>query len=62
VAATQASAAHTTLIRADIDLALLIDLIMGAATYRWLVTGAPVTPQSARRIVDAVLKLSAPQP
>jgi AcrR family transcriptional regulator len=55
-------AAGANQIRADVDLDLLIDLIMGAATYRWLVTGTPVTPQSARRIVDAVLKLSAPPP
>jgi hypothetical protein len=34
---------------------------MGAATYHWLVTGTPVTRQSARRIVDAVLDLSAPR-
>jgi AcrR family transcriptional regulator len=55
-------AAGANQIRADIDPHLLIDLIMGATTYRWLVTGTPVTPQSARRVVDAVLKLSAPQP
>lgn len=48
-------------IRPDIDPDLLIDFIMGAATYRWLVTGTPVTRQSARRIVDAVLDLSAPR-
>jgi len=49
-------------IRPDIDCDLLIDLILGAAVYRWLVTGTPVTGESARRIVDAVVDLAAPRP
>ena len=49
-------------IRPDIDCDLLIDLILGPAVYRWLVTGTPVTRESARRIVDAVVDLAAPRP
>jgi AcrR family transcriptional regulator len=49
-------------VRPDVDPDLLIGLIMGAATDRWLVTGRPVTRESARHIVDAVLGLAAPRP
>ncbi len=41
-------------LRPDIDLDLAIDLMVGAATYRWLVTGQPVDAAGAQRIVDAV--------
>jgi AcrR family transcriptional regulator len=49
-------------IRPDLDPQMLIDLIMGAATYRWLTSGVPATRESTRHIVDTVLHLSAPRP
>lgn len=49
-------------IRPDLDPELFIDLVMGAATHRWLVTGQPVNQERARQIVDAVLDLAAPRP
>jgi AcrR family transcriptional regulator len=45
--------------RPDLDLDLLIDLILGAGTYRWLVTGQPISRESARRITDSILELAA---
>jgi AcrR family transcriptional regulator len=41
-------------LRADIDVELAIDLMVGAAVYRWLVTGQPVDADTGRRIVDTV--------
>jgi len=55
-------AADAGQIRPDLDLDLLIDLVLGAALYRWLVTGQPVSRQAARQITDAVLELAAPRP
>ena len=45
--------------RPDLDLDLLIDLILGAGTYRWLVTGQPISHEAAGRITDSVLELAA---
>jgi AcrR family transcriptional regulator len=41
-------------LRADIDIEMAIDLMVGAPVYRWLVTAQPVDPAAARRVVDAV--------
>ncbi len=49
-------------IRADLDPGLLVDLLLGTATYRWLVTGKPVSRQAARHIADSVFDLAAPRP
>jgi AcrR family transcriptional regulator len=43
-------------LRADTDAEMAIDLMVGAAVYRWLVTGQPVDADSGRRFVDAVLE------
>jgi hypothetical protein len=42
-------------LRAGTDVDMAIDLMVGAAIYRWLVTGQPVDADSGRRFVDAVL-------
>ena len=55
-------AADAKQIRPDIDPDLLIDLVMGAAVYRWLTTGQPVSHQAARHIADTVVELAAPRP
>jgi AcrR family transcriptional regulator len=55
-------AADAGQIRPDLDLELLIDLVVGAALYRWLATGQPVNRQAARQIIDTVLDLAAPRP
>lgn len=44
-----------------IDPGMLIDLMVGAATYRWMITGRPVSRQAAGQIIDTVLSLAAPQ-
>jgi AcrR family transcriptional regulator len=49
-------------VRRDLDPELLLDLVLGPAFYRWLVTGQPVSPQMARQITDTVLGLAAPRP
>jgi AcrR family transcriptional regulator len=41
-------------LRADIDVEMAIDLMVGASVYRWLVTAQPVDADTARRFVDAV--------
>lgn len=55
-------AADAKQIRPDLDPDLLIDLVVGAAIYRWLVTGQPVSRQAAGHIVDTVVELAAPRP
>jgi AcrR family transcriptional regulator len=55
-------AADAGQIRPDLDPELTIDLVLGAALYRWLVTGQPVNRQTARQIVDTVIDLAAPRP
>ena len=55
-------AADAGQIRPDLDFELLIDLVVGAALYRWLATGQPVNRQAARQIIDTVLDLAAPRP
>jgi len=55
-------AADAGQIRPDLDHELLIDFVLGAALYRWLVTGQPVNRQTARQIVDTVLDLATPRP
>lgn len=55
-------AAKAGQIRPDIDPDLLVDLLMGGATYRWLVTGQPVSREAAGHIVDTVVDLAAPRP
>jgi AcrR family transcriptional regulator len=50
-------------LRADTDVEMAIDLMVGAAVYRWLATAQPVDADTARRFVDAVwdsLRSSAP--
>jgi AcrR family transcriptional regulator len=41
-------------LRADVDVEMAIDLMLGASVYRWLVTAQPVDADTARRVVDAV--------
>jgi AcrR family transcriptional regulator len=41
-------------LRADIDVEMAIDMMVGPAIYRWLVTAQPVDADTGRRIVDAV--------
>jgi Tetracyclin repressor-like, C-terminal domain len=41
-------------LRADTDVEMAIDLMVGAPVYRWLVTARPVDADAARRFVDAV--------
>jgi AcrR family transcriptional regulator len=55
-------AADAGQVRSDLDPELLVDLVLGPAIYRWLVTGQPVSPQTARQITDTVLDLAAPRP
>jgi AcrR family transcriptional regulator len=44
------------------DPELLIDMILGTITYRWLTTGMPVTRQAAGQTADAILALAAAAP
>ncbi len=41
-------------LRADIDVEMAIDLMVGASIYRWLLTAQPVRADAARRVVDMV--------
>ena len=41
-------------LRADVDVEMAIDLMLGASVYRWLVTAQPVDADTARRVVDTV--------
>lgn len=41
-------------LRADIDVEMAIDMMVGTAIYRWLVTAEPVDADTGRRIVDTV--------
>jgi AcrR family transcriptional regulator len=41
-------------LRADIDVEMAIDMMVGALIYRWLVTAQPVDADTVRRVVDAV--------
>jgi len=41
-------------LRADIDVEMAIDMMVGTLVYRWLVTAQPVDADTARRVVDAV--------
>ena len=41
-------------LRADIDVEMAIDMMVGASVYRWLVTAQPVDMDAARRVVDMV--------
>jgi AcrR family transcriptional regulator len=54
-------AAEAGQVRPGLDTELLIDLVLGAALYRWLVTGQPVNRQTAGQILDTVLGLAAPR-
>jgi AcrR family transcriptional regulator len=50
-------------LRADIDVEMAIDLMVGASVCRWLVTAQPVDADTARRIVDTVWEsMRAPSP
>jgi AcrR family transcriptional regulator len=42
-------------LRADADLDLVVDLLVGPLYYRRLVSGMPLTPEYAAAVVDAVL-------
>ena len=46
-------------LRPDVDRDLIVDLLVAPVHYRLLVTGAPLTPDLAERVVDAVLGGSA---
>jgi AcrR family transcriptional regulator len=47
-------------LRADIDVEMAIDLMVGASVYRWLVTAQPVDTDTSRRFVDAVCEALRP--
>jgi len=51
-------AAESGELRADVDIELLLDLVLGAPTYRWLTTGRPVDARSARSVVEAVWEMA----
>lgn len=55
-------AAEAGQLRPDLDPGMMIDLVMGAAMYRWLVTGRPVSREAAMHIADTVVELAAPRP
>ncbi|WP_158230523.1 TetR-like C-terminal domain-containing protein [Pseudofrankia asymbiotica] len=42
----------------DVDIDLMLDLVLGAPTYRWLTTGRPVDSHSARAVVEAVWEMA----
>ena len=44
-------------LRADIDPDLILDLMLGAPTYRWVTTGHPIDKMAARRVVETVWSL-----
>ena len=46
----------------DIDHELIADLLYGPVHYRFLISGAPLGPELADRLVDAVLKRVGPVP
>ena len=48
-------------LRPDIDLELTADLMYGPLTYRFLISGAPLTARFADKVVDAALLGSAPR-
>jgi AcrR family transcriptional regulator len=41
-------------LRADIDVEMAIDMMIGTSVYRWLATAQPVDADAARRVVDMV--------
>ena len=41
-------------LRADIDVEMAIDMMIGTSVYHWLATAQPVDADAARRVVDAV--------
>jgi AcrR family transcriptional regulator len=41
-------------LRADIDVEMAIDMMVGTSVYRWLATAQPVDADAARRVVDTV--------
>lgn len=45
-------------LRGDLDLEVLLDLILGAASYQWFTNGQPVDTASTRRIVTTVWQLA----
>lgn len=49
-------------LRPGLDPEILADLLLGAATYRWVVTGQPVGRSAAGHIIDSVFDLAAPRP
>jgi AcrR family transcriptional regulator len=50
-------------LRSDIDVEMAIDMMVGAAVYRWLARAQPVDADTGRRIVDTVWEsLRAPSP
>lgn len=55
-------AAEAGQIRPGLDPDLLVELLIGPALYRWLVTGKPVSPEAAAHIIDTVLDLAAARP
>jgi AcrR family transcriptional regulator len=45
----------------EIDQELLLDLVLGPLWFRLLLSGAPITPQAARSVVDLVLEGALPR-
>jgi AcrR family transcriptional regulator len=45
----------------EVDQELLLDLLLGPLWFRLLLSGAPITPDAARSVVDAVLEGVAPR-
>ena len=42
------------ILRDDLDLDLLLDLVLGVPAYRWLTTGKPVGAATTRTAIDLV--------
>jgi AcrR family transcriptional regulator len=47
-------AASQGILRDDLDTELLLDLMLGAPAYRWLITGKPVDAATTRTAVDLI--------
>ena len=45
----------------EVDQELLLDLLLGPLWFRLLLSGAPITPQAARSVVDLVLQGAVPR-
>jgi hypothetical protein len=45
----------------EVDQELLLDLVLGPLWFRLLLSGAPITPQAARSVVELVLEGALPR-